>query len=83
MPGRLFSAVCCLRQGVCSDRSRVSGEFRYQRAVFSSDACQQVARLLKKVRDHVHDDFALYAYEAQLSRYVIDTVLCCVVMYLL
>jgi len=55
-------------QGTCADRNRVSGEFKYQRAVFSSEACQQVFRVLKKIRDHMHNDFALYAYEAQLSR---------------
>jgi len=55
-------------QGTCADRRRVTEEFKYQRAVFSSEACQQVSHVLKKIRDHVHNDFSLYAYEAQLSR---------------
>jgi len=58
----------CTMQGTCADRSRVSEEFRHQRAVFNSESCQQVSRIFKKIRDHVHDDFSLYAYETQLSR---------------
>jgi len=55
-------------QGMCADRRKVTEEFKYQRAVFSSEACQQVSHVLRKIRDHVHNEFSLHAYEAQLSR---------------
>jgi hypothetical protein len=47
----------------------VSKEVKYDRAVFSPESCQRVTRALKNIRDLVHNEFVLHAYEAQLSRY--------------
>ena len=61
-------------QGTCLDKSKVTGEVKYEHAIFSTELCQKVAHTLKNIRDLIHNEFVLHAYEAQLSRYT--SILC-------
>ena len=58
------------QQGLCQDKYKVVGDVTYERAVFNADACKDLERILKVIRNSIHDELSLYAYEAQLSRYV-------------
>jgi len=58
----------CFTQGSCLDKSKVYGEVKYEHAVFNQESCQRVVRSLKNIRDVIHNDFVLHAYEVQLSR---------------
>jgi hypothetical protein len=50
------------------DRARVTGEHRYKRAVYAEPACHDLQRTLRDLRAQIHEELALYAYEAQLSK---------------
>ena len=57
------------QQGLCQDKYKVVGDVTYERAFFNADACKDLERILKVIRNSIHDELSLYAYEAQLSRY--------------
>ena len=55
-------------QSVCFDKARVYAEHTYDTKVFDDKAVRDVKQTLKNIRNHLHDELTLYAYEAHLSR---------------
>ena len=55
-------------QGHCLDKAKVVGEHSFHKAVYNEEALKDLQRTLKDVRNHIHEELALYAYEAQLSK---------------
>ena len=55
-------------QSVCVDKVKVCAEHKYDTKVFSDKAVRDVKQTLKNIRNHLHDELTLYAYEAHLSR---------------
>ena len=59
-----------LLQGVCADKSKVTGDLAYDIASFKVDTCRELDTCLKKIHSQIQEDLTLYSYEARLSRFI-------------
>lgn len=55
-------------QGVCTDKTTVYADHVYDTKVYRDQAVQNIKQIQKNIRNHLHDELTLHAYEAHLSR---------------
>ena len=60
-------------QGQCQDKAKVFVEHTFKTSHFNEMAAADLQRSLKDIRDHIHDELSLYAYETQLSKLQVES----------